>query len=87
MLGTHIFQIKGNKYVLIVEYNSKYTELSLLEKGENSSRIIEKLKKSIFSRHGIPDQVISDNRPQHTSLQCNEFTKVYIFKHIASSPR
>ena len=86
MLGTEIFQLSGKKYLLVVDYYSKYIELALLEKGENSSRIIEKLK-SIFSRHGIPDQVISDNGPQYASLEFKEFTKVYKFKHITSSPR
>ena len=86
MLGTDIFQLSGKKYLLVVDYYSKYIELALLEKGENSGRIIEKLK-SIFSRHGIPDQVISDNDPQYASLEFKEFTKMYKFKHITSSPR
>ena len=86
MLGTDIFQLSGKKYLLVVDYYSKYIELALLEKGENAGRIIEKLK-SIFSRHGISDQVISDNGPQYASLKFKEFTKVYKFKHITSSPR
>ena len=86
MLGTDIFQLSGKKYLLVVDYYSKYIELALLEKGENSGRIIEKLK-SIFSRHGILDQVISDNDPQYASLEFKEFTKEYKFKHITSSPR
>ena len=86
MLGTDIFQLSGKKYLLVVDYYSKYIELAFLEKGENSGRIIEKLK-SIFSRHGIPDQVISDNGPQYASLEFKEFTKVYKYKHITSSPR
>ena len=82
----------GNRHISIkrkevsVDYYSKYIELALLEKGENSGRIIEKLK-SIFSKHGIPDQVISANGPQYASLEFKEFTKVYKFKHITSSPR
>ena len=50
MLVTDIFQIKGNKYRLVVNYYSKYIELALLEKREKYGRIIEKLK-SILSSH------------------------------------
>ena len=60
----------------------------ILSKGflNNYYLIIEKFK-SIFSRHGIPDQVISDNGPQYASLEFKEFIKVYKCKHITSYPR
>ena len=66
MVGSDIFQLKGKKYILIVDYYSKYIEVSILDKGETSKTIIEKIK-SIFSRHGIPDRLISDNGRQYVS--------------------
>ena len=44
MVGSDIFQLKGKKYILIVDYYSKYIEVSILEKGETSKTIIEKIK-------------------------------------------
>ena len=42
--------------------------------------------KSIFSRHGIPDVVVSDNRPHHASKELTQFAKSYGFNHQTSSP-
>ena len=42
--------------------------------------------KSIFARHGIPEILVSDNGPQHSSSLFAEFAKAYGFKHVTSSP-
>jgi len=41
--------------------------------------------KSIFSRHGIPQTVISDNGPQYDSSDMKQFSSSYEFKHVTSS--
>ena len=33
MVGSDIFQLNGKKYILIVDYYSKYIEVSILDKG------------------------------------------------------
>ena len=43
--------------------------------------------KSIFCRHGIPDEVMSDNGPQYASSEFSNFAREYGFTHITSSPR
>ena len=43
--------------------------------------------KSIFSRHGIPDTVISDNGPQFSATAFREFSQAYGFTHTTSSPK
>ena len=40
----------------------------------------------MFSRHGIPSEVISDNGPQYSSLDYAHFTADYGFIHKTSSP-
>ena len=40
----------------------------------------------MFSRHGIPEMVISDNGPQYSSHRFTEFASSYKFRHITSSP-
>ena len=68
-----------------MDYYSKYIEVSILDKGETSKTIIEKIK-SIFSRHGIPDRLISDNGRQYVSEEFKIFAEKYKFQHITSSP-
>ena len=68
-----------------MDYYSKYIEVSILDKGETSKTIIEKIK-SIFSRHGIPDRLISDNGRQYVSEEFKRFAEKYKFQHITSSP-
>ena len=40
---------------------------------------------SVFSCHGIPETVISDNGPQYSSNEFDTFAKKYNFNHITSS--
>ena len=48
MVGSEMFQLKGKMYILIVDNYSLYIEVSILDKGETSKTIIEKIK-TIFS--------------------------------------
>ena len=43
--------------------------------------------KSIFARHGIPEEVISDNGPQYIGEPFIKFSKEYGFVHTTSSPK
>ena len=42
--------------------------------------------KSVFSRYGIPELLISDNDPQYVSKEFEEFAEKYNFKCTISSP-
>ena len=54
-------------------------------KFTTSLDIIASLK-LIFSRHGIPDLVRSDNELQYSSLDISKFASFFGFTHITSSP-
>lgn len=41
----------------------------------------------MFSRHRIPDQLISDNGPQFSANAFAKFVEEYGFTHITTSPR
>lgn len=40
----------------------------------------------LFSRHGIPDIVVSYNGPQFSSQEFHEFSLTWEFNHVTSSP-
>ena len=42
--------------------------------------------KKFFSRLGIPKTLRSDNEPQYTAQVAKEFSKVWKFKHVTSTP-
>ena len=50
-----------------------------------SPTIIQSLKEQ-FSRHGIPDVLVSDNGPQLTSNEFRRFAEEWEFRHVMSSP-
>ena len=64
-IGTDIFVMNGINYLVAVDCFSRYFETIKL-KSTTSSRAIKALK-SIFSRYGIPETVISENGPQYSS--------------------
>ena len=84
-VATNLFKWKAATYLLVVDYLSKYIEISKLE-GESSQKVIQKFK-SIFATHGIPQQVMSDNGPHFSSIEFSSFTKAYRFVHTTSSPK
>ena len=60
-LGMDIFTFSGKDYLLIVDYYSKYPEVSHLA-TKTTACVISHLK-ACFARHGIPATVIADNMP------------------------
>eukprot|EP00731_Ephydatia_muelleri_P000002 Em0001g2a len=84
-VATDLFSWKGSQYLLIIDYFSRYVELSKLS-ATTSQDVINHMK-SIFARHGIPNEVVSDNGPQFSSNVCHSFAGEYGFVHTTSSPR
>ena len=84
-VGTDLFEWKGQEFVLVVDYFSRYCEIGVLRKS-TSQEVINHLK-AIFARHGIPETVISDNGPQYSSAEFAKFAEDWGFTHITSSPK
>uniref|UniRef100_A0A671MNC0 Integrase catalytic domain-containing protein n=1 Tax=Sinocyclocheilus anshuiensis TaxID=1608454 RepID=A0A671MNC0_9TELE len=79
-----LFHLKGNNYLVVIDYYSNYPELALL--SDMSTKCVMTHSKSIFARHGIPQTVISDSGPCFSSKEWQEFSVQYDFKHVTSSP-
>jgi hypothetical protein len=84
MVGCDIFQFETKKYVLTVDYYSKFIDVSELT-DESTTAVISALK-IIFSCHGIPQRLRTDNGPQFSSVEFKEFCKLFQINHETSSP-
>ncbi|XP_021340038.1 uncharacterized protein K02A2.6-like [Mizuhopecten yessoensis] len=68
----------------LCDYYSRYFEVGKLE-NTRSATVINQLK-SFFARHGIPEEVRSDNGPQYSSKEFRKFAEDWGFDHKTSSP-
>ncbi|KAL5488848.1 hypothetical protein EMCRGX_G017861 [Ephydatia muelleri] len=84
MIASDLFHFNGADYLLIVDYYSKFIEVSRL--SDTLSKTIITHTKSIFARHGIPQKVRTDNGPQFSSREYKLFAEKWGFDHITTSP-
>ena len=82
-VGMDILTFKGKDYLVVVDYYSKYPELLPLP-DKTASTIIEQCK-SVFARHGIPVEIVSDNMP-FLSNEFLTFANTWGIKTTTSSP-
>ena len=80
MVATDLFEIKNSKYLLLVDYYSRFPVLCKL--GSTTSRVLVQEVKAVFAELGV-----SDGGPQHTSAEFKDFTKQWQIEHRVSSPR
>ena len=84
-VATDLFHYNCGTYLLIVDYFSRFIEITKL-RTQSSSEVIQHTKE-IFSRHGVPQEVTSDNGPQYSSFEYSQFAAKYGFTHTTSSPQ
>ena len=78
------FKLHGKEYIVIVDFYSDFIDFKMLE--ENTSSGVIKFLKEQFSRHGLPDILVTDNGQQFTSQELKQFTHSWEFLHVSSSP-
>uniref|UniRef100_A0A3B3QWT0 Integrase catalytic domain-containing protein n=1 Tax=Paramormyrops kingsleyae TaxID=1676925 RepID=A0A3B3QWT0_9TELE len=83
-VGTDLFFLDGQNYLLVIDYLSNYPEIALLTSASTAGVVTQ--MKSIFARHGIPQVVCSDNGPCYSSKDFQRFAEEYWFQHVTSSP-
>ena len=82
-LGADIFEIQGQSYLLIVDYFSKYPEV-LNIRDKTAHTVIRKMK-SVFSRLGIPKEIVCDHVP-FASQEMHSFATSWGIQLTHSSP-
>lgn len=75
--------LKGKHYLVMVDYYSRYLEV--VPTTEATDRVID-ITKTIFARHGVPEELVTDNGPQFASHTFTEFAKAWGFRHVTTSP-
>lgn len=83
-VGMDLFQYNNHHYLTVADYYSGFIEFAKL-KTQTSGEVILHCK-SIFSRHGIPVKVVSDNGPCFSSREFRQFAESWKFLHRTSSP-
>ena len=86
MIGTDLFQIDDDQYLITADYYTKFPLVDKLPKPATSETVVSILKDHC-SIMGIPDVIRSDNGPHYSSQIFTKFTSEWGIKHITSSPR
>lgn len=71
-------------FLVVVDAHSRWLEIEKMN-TTTSAKTIETLQK-LFARYGVPAQLVSDNGPQFTSEEFQQFLKRNGIKHITSAP-
>ncbi|KAL0198627.1 hypothetical protein M9458_007167 [Cirrhinus mrigala] len=76
--------MESHMFLVVVDAHSKWPEVAVMN-STSSEKTIEELR-SVFSRFGIPQQLVSDNGPQFVSEEFQSFLRLNGIQHIRSAP-
>ncbi|XP_013171405.1 PREDICTED: uncharacterized protein K02A2.6-like [Papilio xuthus] len=74
----------GKRYLIIIDAHSKWLEAIPMRNTSAESTI--KVFRSVFSRFGLPSQLVTDNGPPFFSQEFKLFCEYNCIKHITSAP-
>ena len=86
VVSTDLFNCNNHEYLIVADYRSKFPIIRKMN-GLTTSNMVISAMKQIFSEHGIPSRVVSDNGPQYSSEALKEFAQQWQFDYIPSSPK
>lgn len=82
-VGIDIAEVEGSNYLVVMDYFSRWIEV-LSMKNKTSETVIALLK-IVFSRFGIPEEIVADNNPCG-SREFKQFAEEWHFNITLSSP-
>ncbi|XP_076862347.1 TGF-beta receptor type-2 isoform X2 [Brachyhypopomus gauderio] len=71
-------------FLVVVDAHSKWPDVAIM-RSTTTGKTIEQLEE-MFSRYGIPEQLVSDNGPQFVAEEMEAFLKMNGIQHIKSAP-
>ena len=83
-VGTDLFELQGEHYLLTIDYYSKWVTIDHLQ-STKAADVITILDKH-FANFGIPETIFSDNGPQYANEEFRKFSRKLGFQHTTSSP-
>lgn len=75
---------EGRMLLVVVDAHSKWPDVAIM-KSTTTGKTIERLEE-MFSRYGLPEQLVSDNGPQFVAEEMEAFLKKNGIQHIKSAP-
>ena len=84
-IGLDFFKLKSVDYLIVFHYYSRFIELGAMNKNKTISEASRVLK-SVFTKHGIPETLRSDNGPPFDSAKYLVFAREWGCNIITSSP-
>ena len=84
-VATDLFELKNSKYLLLVDYYSRFPVLCKL--NSTTSKVLIQEMKKVFIELGVPYTIVSDGGPQYTSAEFRDFLEQWQIEHKVSSPR
>ena len=85
MCATDIFMLEGIDHLVVGDFYSKMILVRCLPPGQSNANKVVSLLKEMFSEHGIPKVLCSDNGPQYGSAQFADFCISWGISHETSS--
>lgn len=72
-------------YLVIVDAYSKWPEVVNFRQNTKAAKLVEVFQ-ALFTRHGLPDHVVTDNGRQFSSAEFSEFLRHNGVKHMFTAP-
>ena len=83
--ATDIFMLEGVDHLVVGDFYSKMIFIECIPPSQSNANKVVLLLKEIFSEHGIPKVLHSDNGPQYASAQFANFCISWGITHKISS--
>ncbi|KAL7290669.1 hypothetical protein TKK_0015428 [Trichogramma kaykai] len=75
----------GHMYMIVIDAHSKWPEVIDFKQNTKTYRVVEECK-TLFARHGLPIDIVTDNGPQFASAEFATFVTRVGVKHTFSPP-
>ena len=85
MYATDIFMVEGVDHLVVGDFYLKMIFVRCLPPSQSNANKVISLVKEMFSEHGIPEVLCSDNGPQYVSAQFADFCISWGITHKTSS--